>query len=212
MKLVIVSPHLDDIELSMWGTLIKKAEEDIEITIIVLSTGLVGTTSNGNNPRLRIFKENIKDIEDTGNATFNIITFKDVDTIFTEHRLEIRDFLEENIPTGEIEVYSPEPDQHIDHQIASELCDVAFRGTNVRKHLRYFIPSGFMNTSNKPNAFNDVSDLIERKRKAVIKYETNFINSISNTSDRMMIFNKYMGTFISVDFAEPFNIIHWREV
>lgn len=204
-NILVISPHLDDIELSMYGELTKYKNDNV--TILVLSSGLKNWTQKNKNRReIQIY--NIKEINPNIKL---IINDEEIDTIFWKKIDKIKEFLFSNtkevLNKKNLITYGPCGDQHQDHRITEEICDVLFRPKfNISSYIKYFIPSGTTFNKKKPNYFVECSSVMKNKHEALKRYQKKGFLSGLNTPKNVKLFNKYWGKRNARNYCEVFYI------
>lgn len=201
MRVMFIGAHPDDIELGAGGTLLKHIRKGDEVFYVVISKG-----ERGGDPKERE-REVLEIISYLGIRSYRLFSFPD--TLLNTKFNEIKDELESIIKEyGPDRVYTHSlNDSHQDHRAVAEAVKIAGRG--VPQILSFWAPLLYNNFS--PNYFIDISDVFEEKLKVLEKYRS---QGHRDYLKREVIagVNRYFGFINSVEYAEGFEIIKFREI
>jgi LmbE family N-acetylglucosaminyl deacetylase len=186
-KVLCLSPHIDDVELAMGGTLIRHRDEGDSIVIAVLNSDddLVGDV------KIRIEEQNKSEL--MLRAT-NTLFFKKGDSV--ESKIYSLDTVEATI------VYFPfELDSHQDHVVAAQIgFSVARR---VKRALQY------ISTTSRFCWPNHIQVINMEKKKELVSLFKSQIDRRPKFMEIMEAQNRYFGSLIPGNgyFAEGFHLV-----
>jgi len=213
VKILIISPHPDDAELAMGGTIAKLTDAGLDVSIVDLTDG--EPTPFGSK-QLRN-KETRK-----ANAILGIKRriCLEMPNRYLQATFENRRKLAEVIRLNQPDLlFGPViPDYHPDHIAATELIEGArfeakFHKTNIAG-APYWVPKqyGYYSTHrlsyDKPSFIVDVTDYWDKKISAIRAYQSQ-IKNVSSTNqvsliEKVEIICRYFGQCAGVKYAEPF--------
>lgn len=159
MKLVL-SPHPDDAEYSMTGTILKN--EDIQYFVVTLSGGGDNDETTGND-RLKEAEEfwlQFKNVKHTG---------LDKETIASIPEWQIVGELDTIMPMFDTVYVPPMDDNHFEHRKISEAARAATRGKAISL-IEYYTPS--TRSTWNANMFVDISDYLNTKINHLQKFKS----------------------------------------
>ena len=191
-KILFISPHTDDIELSCGGTLSRFLEEGKEICVVAFSTAKANQQEFDNSMELL----GVKNYQ-LYNYQFRI--FKEQRQAILDDLIRIRDEFQPDI------VFLPaENDTHQDHEVIFQEGFRAFKKSSIlgyqqtwnqrKVHLEFFIPLEERHINKKIKATNCYSSQQQR-----------FYSSPEYLKSEA----KYWGSQIGVSYAEIFQVIRW---
>lgn len=213
LDLLVVSPHPDDAEISVGGTLLKSISQGKCVGVVELTDG--EPTPHGTVEKRRI---------ETANAT-QVLGLQwrhqlNLPNRRLEHTLEARRALAEIFRlTRPKMILAPYwDDSHPDHVAASALVDAArfwaklgrtdMAGEPFYPPRIYYFWSIHLRIHPKPAFVSDISEFIEQKLQAVSCYESQMITGRSSTHptllDDIRDRARYWGWSIERSYAEPF--------
>ena len=212
LDVIAVSPHPDDVEIAMGGTIMRLVSEGSKVGILDLTDG--EPTPKGT-PAIRA-KEAARAAELLGVAeriTLDLPNRWLEDT--RDARVRIAEVLREHQPEV---VFAPYfVDSHPDHIVASRLTvsgiftarltkDDCIHGRPYRARRFYHYISTHMNISPDASFSVDITPFFERKMEVLHAYESQFVNT--PLGDRVLPYvaamNRYWGVMTGVEYAEPF--------
>jgi N-acetylglucosamine malate deacetylase 1 len=223
LDILAIGAHPDDVELCCGGLIIKHVAQGKKVGIIDLTRGEMGTRGNGD---LRL-----KEAEEAGkvlgiSARENLL----MDDCFfendRENRLKVAEMIRKYQP--EIILCNAVSDRHPDHGRASKLVsDAAFIAGLVKvktthdgkpqqpwktKAVYHTIQDRYI----KPDFVFDITDVIEKKMKAVSAYSSQFYKPDSKEPDTSISSKDFldflyarsmeMGRQIGAKYAEGFTV------
>jgi len=210
MNIIVLSPHADDVEIAMGGTIAKYVDEGHNITIITAilpKEDLEGNTDEFMNKNRR--KEQKKSANILG-ANLEILDLDPYDFAFNRKYIKLFD--------QKIKSYKPdmifscwEHDTHQDHKNLAKILFAVTRKNNISLNMyEAMLPGGVNTYSFNPQYFINISKYIDLKIKALKAYESVFVNKKNNYSkyfDSIVGRAKFRGEIIGVDYAEAFLIV-----
>lgn len=212
-KAVIVTPHPDDAELAMGGTIAKMIESDWDVIVVDLTDG--EPTPFGS-------KEQRQEETSRANRILNIENriCLEMPNRYLQANLDNRKKLAETIRLNQPDLlFGPiKPDYHPDHVEAAKLVDGArfeakFEKTDMKgiphwTARQYSYYGVHRQIYDKPSFIVDVTDQWDRKIKAIREYESQLKNVSFSLSasllERAEIVGRYFGQCIGSKYGEPF--------
>ena len=212
LDVMAVSPHPDDVEIAMSGTILKMVDEGLRVGILDLTDG--EPTPNGT-PEIRA-REAARAADLLGVAervTLDLPNRWLADT--REARIKVAEVLRAHQPKIVFVPYFV--DSHPDHVVAAQLAvdgiftarlskEPAIRGEPYRAKRFYHYVSTHMNISPEVSFSLDVTPYFERKMEVIRAYASQFVGT--PLGDRVLPYvtamNRYWGAMIGVEYAEPF--------
>ena len=217
MNVLVVGPHPDDQELAMGGTIARLASEGHRVLLLDLTDG--EPTPHGS-PEIRAREADraasILGVErrllgrDHGFVNREVV-----------HSVACRHAVAAVLRTERIDwIFCPHPeDAHPDHRAATRIVedarfDAKLTRTNIPGEPRY--PSRLVHyyathlkTIPDPSFLVDTSGFHDRKREAILAYESQFVTNESNRAvvDWLDAQARYLGSRIGVETAEPFSVV-----
>lgn len=219
MKVLIFAPHLDDEILGLGGTLAKHIANGNEVYVCVVARG----------SRKLYSEELLKERDEEALACHKFLGVKETILLGCEStHLEEINRIEFNKMIGEVvnriqpdEVYIPHyGDMHKDHNVVTSAAMVALRPKGkhiVSRVYCYETPSetgwnipGTV-TDFMPNVYNDITDYLETKIKAMSFYQTQMSPFPNPRSlEALEALAKYRGMICGCKAAEAFALV--REI
>ena len=210
MNIIVLSPHADDVEIAMGGTIAKYVDEGHNITIITAilpRENIDGNTDEFMNKNRK--KEQKKSANILG-ANLEILDLDPYDFAFNRKYIKLFD--------QKIKSYKPdmifscwEHDTHQDHKNLAKILFTVTRKNNISLNMyETMLPGGINTYSFNPQYFVNISKYIDLKIKALKAYESVFVNKKNNYSkyfDSIVGRAKFRGEIIGVDYAEAFLIV-----
>jgi LmbE family N-acetylglucosaminyl deacetylase len=208
-KILVFSPHADDVEIAMGGT-IAKLSQDNEI---VLVTCILPTENRAGDKDQQMIDnrgtEQAKSAEILGAELhlMNLDAYK-----FAYNREYVKLFDQLIVSHDPDVVFSCwEHDTHQDHQTLAKILYSALRKNNISYYMYEStnLPGGLGGNQFAPQVFVDISgDPLKKKIEALKQYQTYIGNAIESIIAR----SKYKGGIIGVDHAESFQVIKQLEL
>ena len=175
MNIIVLSPHADDVEIAMGGTIAKYVDEGHNITIITAilpRENIDGDTDEFMNKNRR--KEQEKSANILG-ANLEILDLDPYDFAFNRKYIKLFD--------KKIKSYKPdmifscwEHDTHQDHKNLAKILFTVTRKNNISLNMyEAMLPGGINTYSFNPQYFVNISKYIDLKIKALKAYESVFV-------------------------------------
>lgn len=205
MKILLLSPHTDDIELGCGGTVCKLLEEGNEIFWVVFSTA---EKSVKNMPKDILKKEFMCVTEELGLPKESYLIFpyevRKLETVrqdILDELIKIRDHYKPDI------VFTPSlGDFHQDHQIIVSETVRAFKTTSAI--ISYELPWNYINFSTQ--LFSKLTkEHIDKKWKLLQCYKSQIANKPYFDKDFIYGSAKVRGVQCNAEYAEAFEVIRW---
>ena len=172
LKIVCVGGHPDDPESGCGGTLIRYARAGHSVAVIYLTRGERGIRDKGLDEAARIRTAESEAACKLMGA--QPIFFGQIDgaTEFTRAHVEAMTKLLKAQQPDLIFTHWP-VDTHMDHQVASMLAIRACMALGERPHLYFFeVDAGSQTQGFLPNAYLDITGVIEQKKAALFAHES----------------------------------------
>ena len=215
MNILAFSPHADDIEIAMGGTIAKFVSEGHDVKIITAILPKENVDGNvddimSNNRR----KEQEKAAKILG-ANLEILNLDPYDFSFNRKYTKLFD--------QKIKSYSPniifscwEHDTHQDHKNLANILFAATRKNNISINMyENMLPGGLNTHAFNPQYFVNISKYIDVKIEALKAYKSVFEKKENNHSkyfDSIVARAKFRGEVIGVDYAEAFVVVKRIEI
>ena len=209
-NIIALSPHADDVEIAMGGTIAKYINEGHNFTII---TAILPKENMDGNIDDFMNKNRMKEQEKAAKilgANLEILNLDPYD--FSVNRKYIKLF------DQKILSYKPdiifccwEHDSHQDHKNLANILFSITRKNNISINMYEAMLPGALNTSPfNPQYFVNISKYIDLKIEALKAYESVFGKEKKNYSkyfDSIVRGAKFRGKMIGVDYAEAFVVV-----
>ena len=210
MNILVVGPHPDDQELGMGGTIARLADQGHRVLLLDMTNG--EPTPHGD-PQTRA-REAAEAAEILGVSRRGL----DLPNRTLEHTIEARHRVAGVIREHQAEiVFTPHlPDAHPDHtattrivedaRFDAKLTKVDFPGEPIYPRYLFYYFCTHLRTIPRPSFLYDVSGYEDRKRRAILAYESQFVTPQSNRwiVEWLDAAGTYFGSRIRTRAAEPF--------
>lgn len=209
LKILCVGAHPDDVEIGMGGTVLSMRERGYEILVLDLSNG--EPTPQGSVPVRLKEAENSAKLMGVHRKILGMPNRYILDSI--ENRMSI---------AGEIRLFQPDyvfapwiEDGHPDHVAAGHLVESARFYAKLSKtdlpgepcyprRVIFYFPI-HIRLRREPSFVNDIGKYIEKKREAILCYESQFIKTGKELYiENIVNENRYWGFQSGFSYAEPF--------
>lgn len=217
MNILVVGPHPDDQELAMGGTILRLVQEGHHVLLLDLTDG--EPTPHGS-VEIRA-REAAKAAEILG--VERVVLGREHGFVNREvaHTLACRHAVAGLLRTREIDwIFCPDPeDAHPDHRAATRIVedarfDAKLTKTDLPGTPRYpsrmvYYYATHLKTIPAPSFLVDTSEFHERKRQAILAYESQFLVNEKNRSvlEWLDAQARFLGSRIGVETAEAFKVI-----
>ena len=200
MNILVFSPHPDDAEVLMGGTIARYTQKGHNVLIVVV------TIPNQKEKRI---EESKKAAEILG-ARLSVLDLDPYELAFNRKLVQIfddaiRDFPPDTIYTSWIH------ESHQDHVNVSKATIAAARKNNCSLYMyEQALPSGLTPYAFRAQAFVDISDTIEVKKKSVSAHQSQLQIYGERWIQGIMARAAYIGCRINSEYAEAFEVV--REI
>jgi len=197
MNIIVFSPHPDDAEVLMGGTIAKYAQNGHDVLIVVV------TIPNQEEKR----REESRDAAVILGARLSILDLNPYKLMFNRELVEIFDKVIKDFPP-DIIYTSWIYDSHQDHITVSKATIAAARKNACSLYMyEQALPSGLTPYAFRAQAFVDISDTIELKIKSVSAHKSQVQSFSEQWIQGIIAKATYMGFQINVKYAEAFEIV-----
>ena len=226
MKSLIIAAHPDDEVLGCGGSMAKWSNNGHEVHVLIMAEGATSRDSNRNRENR---KDDLSELEKSAKEASKVLGIKSIELMdYPDNRMDSVDLLDVvKIIESYIEKIKPDVvvthhsgDLNIDHQIVNKAVMTACRPqpeNTVKRILSFEVPSSTewqsttINNSFIPNWFEDISDTLNLKLKALEAYKSEMrewpharsIKAVEHLA-------KWRGATVGCEAAEAFMLI--REV
>lgn len=200
MNVIVFSPHPDDAEVLMGGTIAKYAQKGHKVLIVLV------TIPNQKETR----REESKKAAAILGAHLSVLDLNPYELIFTRSLVEIFDKVIKDCQPHIIYT-SWIHDSHQDHITVAKATIAAARKNNCSLYMyEQALPSGLTPYAFRAQAFVDISDTIEKKISAISAYESQVEKYGKQWLQGIMARATYIGCRINTNYAEAFEVV--REI
>ena len=215
LNILALSPHADDVEIAMGGTIAKYADEGHNVIII---TAILPKENADGKIDDFMSKNRIKEQQNSAKILGAKVDILDLDPYdFSFNRKYIKMFDEK------INKYKPdlifscwEHDTHQDHKSLSDILFAVTRKNNISINMyEVMLPGGLNTYSFNPQYFINISKYIDVKIASIKSYKSVFEKKHNNYSiyfDSILGRAKFRGGVIGVDYAEAFVVAKKIEI
>ncbi|RLJ00927.1 MAG: PIG-L family deacetylase [Candidatus Aenigmatarchaeota archaeon] len=207
MKILLLSPHTDDVELGAGGMVVKLLEQKHEFKWVVFS--ICEDAVPPRMPKNTLKKEFLKSCNLLGIKDYKIFNFKN--KLFQEDRQKILDNLViiKNEFKPDLVICPSFSDIHQDHRIIAEECFRCFKKDAAI--LGYEFPWNCRNFSG--NYFSKLEKRHLEKKMEILKCYDSQIKLERNYFSKEFIFGlaKVRGVQCNSEYAEAFEVIRWMD-
>tara|TARA_B110001454_G_C12670373_1_gene413474 strand:+ start:542 stop:1201 length:660 start_codon:yes stop_codon:yes gene_type:complete len=215
LNILAVSPHADDVEIAMGGTIAKYVSQNHNVTILTAvlpKENILGKIDNFMSKN-RILEQ--KNSAKVLGAKVDVLNLDPYDLCFSRKYIKLFD--------DKIKQYKPdiifscwEHDTHQDHKSIANIIYSVTRKNNISLYMyEAMLPGGLNTNSFNPQFFVDVSKFIKVKIKALNEYKSVFKykkNNYSKYFDSIIGRAKFRGETIGTDYAEAFVVVKKIEI
>lgn len=197
MNIIVFSPHPDDAEVLMGGTIAKYAQKGHDVLIVVV------TIPNQEEKRIEESRESAAIL----GARLSILDLNPYELAFNRKLVQIfddviRDFPPDVIYTSWIH------ESHQDHTAVSKATIAAARKNACSLYMyEQALPSGLTPYAFRAQVFVDISDTIETKIKSVLAHNSQVQNFSEQWVQGIRGRATYRGFQINVEYAEAFEVV-----
>ena len=210
LNILVLSPHADDAELGMGGTIAKLVKQKNNVTIltaILPKENLSGRVDKYmENKR---YKEQINSSKLLG-AKLQTLNLDPYDFKFNREYVKIFDEKIKKIQPDLI-FSCWEHDTHQDHKTLANIIFSVSRKNNISLYMyEAMLPGGINTNAFNPQLFIDISEFMKTKIKSINCYKSVFQrkkNNYSNFMESITARAKFRGEMIGVKYAECFVVV-----
>jgi LmbE family N-acetylglucosaminyl deacetylase len=208
-KILVFSPHADDVEIAMGGTIAKLSEHN---EVVIVTCILPTEDREGNKDQQMIAKRGIEQAKSASilGAGLHVMNIDSYKFAYTREYVKLFDQLilshDPNVVFG-----CWEHDTHQDHQTLAKILYSALRKNNISYYMYEStnLPGGLGANQFCPHVFVDISGTpLKKKIESLKQYRTYIGDAIESITAR----SKYKGGIIGVDHAETFQVIKQLEI
>jgi len=197
MNIIVFSPHPDDAEVMMGGTIARYAQKGHDVLIVVV------TIPSQKEKRI---EESEKAATILG-ARISVLDLNPYELEFNRGLVEVFDQVIKDFPP-DIIYTSWIHDSHQDHVNVSKTTIAAARKNNCSLYMyEQALPSGLTPYGFRAQAFVDVSDTMELKIESVLAHQSQVQNFSEQWIQGILARATYMGFQINVKYAEAFEVV-----
>lgn len=210
LNVLVLSPHADDAELGMGGTIAKLVKQKNNVTI--LTAILPKENLSGKVDRYmenKRYQEQLKSSKLLG-AKLQTLSLDPYDFRFNREYVKIFD---ERIKKIRPDVIFScwEHDTHQDHKTLANIIFSVSRKNDISLYMyEAMLPGGINTNSFNPQLFIDISKFMKTKIKSINCYKSVFHrkkNNYSNFMESIAARAKFRGEMIGVKYAECFVVV-----
>ena len=215
MNIMVISPHADDVEIAMGGTVALLASQGHNVTI--LTSILPNENINGKIDRYMDKKRKQEQLN-AAKVLGAKVEILDLDkNKFTFNRKFIKIFDEKIKKFKPSIIFSCwEHDIHQDHQSLAKIIFSVTRKNNISLYMyEAMLPGGINTHAFNPQLFINVTKTMKKKIKALKCYKSVFKRKKNNYSDYFESIigrAKFRGGMIGQDYAESFIVVKQLEL
>ncbi|MFC1978085.1 PIG-L deacetylase family protein [Chloroflexota bacterium] len=197
MNILVFSPHPDDAEVLMGGTIAKYTQKGHDVLIVVV------TVPNQEERRI----QESKNAAVVLGAHISILGIDAYELAFNRKLVQAFDQVMNNFPPDIIYTCWIN-DSHQDHVNVARATIASARNNNCSLYMyEQAIPSGLTPHVFTPQAFVDISDTIETKLKSVLAHESQVQNFSEQWIEGIKGRAVFMGFRVNVKYAEAFQVV-----
>ncbi len=210
LNVLVLSPHADDAELGMGGTIAKLVKQKNNVTI--LTAILPRENLSG---RVDKYMENKRYFEQlkSSNLLGTKLQTLNLDPYDFKFDREYVKIFDEKIKEIQPDVIFScwEHDTHQDHKTLANIIFSVSRKNNISLYMyEAMLPGGINTNAFNPQLFVDISKFMKTKIKSINCYKSVFQrkkNNYSNFMDSITARAKFRGEMIGVKYAECFVVV-----
>ena len=210
LNVLALSPHADDVEIAMGGTIAKYVAQNHNVTILTAvlpKENILGKVDSFMSKNRLLEQKKSAKILGAKVETLNLDPYE-----LSFNRKYIKIF------EDKIKKYKPdiifscwEHDTHQDHKSVANIIYTVTRKNNISLYMyEAMLPGGLNTHSFNPQLFIDISKFIKIKIKALNEYKSVFKykkNNYSKYFDSIEGRARFRGETIGVDYAEAFIVV-----
>jgi len=206
MRILVLSPHADDAEIGMGGTIAKFAADGntVKIVCLIVPCESIDGKLNSEMKNSRR-KEAIRSAELLG-AELEILDIDPYEFSFNREYTKIFDrIIREYRPNKVFSCW--EHDSHQDHKVLANIVTAVTRKNDSSVYMyETMLPGGISSHGFNPQLYVDISRYSKLKRKTIETYDSVFGGKESDI-EAIMSRSRFRGQQIGVQYAEAFEIV-----
>jgi LmbE family N-acetylglucosaminyl deacetylase len=197
MNIIVFSPHPDDAEVLMGGTIAQYTRSGHEVKIVVVTIP---------SQRERRIEESKKAAAILG-AQLTVLDLDPYQLAFSRRLVEsfdevVQGFLPDAVYTSWL------GDSHQDHVVVSQAAIASARRNNCSVYMyEQALPGGLSPSAFRAQAFVDISETIDLKIQSVLAHESQVQNFTEQWIEGIRGRAAYMGFRINAKYAEAFEVV-----
>lgn len=197
MNIVAFSPHPDDVEIVMGGTIAKYTKKGHNVLIVLV------TVPNDREVRRKESEESAAIL----GARLSVLDLDPYELAFNRRLVEtfdkvMRDFPPDMIFTSWIN------ESHQDHIVVSQAAIAAARKNTCSLYMYgQALPSGLTPYGFRPQVFIDVSDVMDLKVRAVLAHRSQVQHFGDQWIHGITARGTYLGFQVNAQYAEAFEVV-----
>ena len=197
MNIIVFSPHPDDAEVLMGGTIARYTRNGHEVKIVLVTVP---------SQRERRIEESKKAAAILG-AQLTVLDIDPYQLVFDRKLVESFDQFVEDFPPDAIYT-SWLGDSHQDHIVVSQAAVASARRNRCTVYMyEQALPGGLSPSAFRGQAFVDISETIDLKIQSVLAHESQVQNFTEQWIEGIKGRAAYMGFRINVKYAEAFEVV-----
>ena len=215
LNILALSPHADDVEIAMGGTIARYVHEGHNVTIL---TAILPKENIDGKIDIFMSKNRIKEAENAAKilgANLEVLNLDPYDFRFNRKYIKL---LDQKILSYKPDVIFScwEHDTHQDHKSLADILFAVTRKNNISINMyEVMLPGGLNTYSFNPQYFVNISNFIDIKTEAIKSYKSVFEkkkNTYSKYFESIVGRAKFRGEVIGVDYAEAFVVVKKIEI
>ena len=210
LNVLALSPHADDVEIAMGGTIAKYVSDGHNVTILTAILPKENIDGNVDNFMSKNRREEQKKSAKILGANLEILNIDPYDFCFNRKYIKLFD--------QKILNYKPdiifscwEHDTHQDHQSLAKIIFSVTRKNNISLYMyEAMLPGGINTQAFNPQLFINVTKTMNKKIKALKCYKSVFVrkkNNYSNYFESIIGRARFRGGMIGQKYAESFVVV-----
>lgn len=214
MNILVVSAHPDDAEIFCGGTIIKYVKMGHKVCILICTDGSAGSDTLTEEEISKVRKKEAEEASKIMGTELVFLDYKDEFFPYSDQaRLEVLDIIRK-LKADTIFTHHPEPYSYKDHDTVSRIVSEAAQFSSIKNiptnnqptkeqpYLYYF--ETFTGIGFKPEEYVDVTDVMQIKKEALLKHESQNSWMQLNLIDFIETKAKFRGYQCGCKYSEAF--------
>jgi len=213
-KVLVIAPHPDDEVLGVGGTISRFSENNIEVSVLIISGHLPPLYDYNCFKITKIEAEKSFKIMKVSNWKFLEIPATTLHQIpVATLNSQINDFIKLVEPEW---VFVPFPDRHIDHRTVFDASIVCCR-PNTKKFPKMILAYETLSETHwnvpgiepvfAPDFFIDITENLQQKNEALSCYDSQIENNSTRSVEACTALAKFRGSQNGCNYAEAFKVV-----